>query len=94
MDKNKENVSTNPILVENPNKKNEFYNVAPFLTKSHFLNEENHFQFMTGIMKKCQRVVACANADELPIDDDDLKLLLYHLFELEIMFDKCTVVRV
>jgi hypothetical protein len=82
-----------PILVKINGSKNQYYNVAPFLGKDQFLGmQENHFEFLKNIIKKCQRVVACANISEIPLDDDEVKLLLFNLFELETMFEKCTIV--
>jgi hypothetical protein len=90
----KEITNATPLLVAIPNNPNTYYNVAPFFGKTHMLGmDENHFEFLTKVVKRCQRVVACANEADVPMDNDDIKLLLFHLFELETIFDKCSIVK-
>jgi hypothetical protein len=94
MKDDRENNAHQPMLIKVPGTSNKYYNLSPFLEKDYFLEmEQTHFSFLANIAKQCQRVVAMANVAELiDMDEDDKKMLMVHLFTLEDMFSKCSVV--
>jgi hypothetical protein len=58
------------------------------LTKHITLNHGNGVMMLIDTFKKCQRVVALANTEDVPINSNDKKQLLFNLFELEEIFIK------